>query len=357
MKTRPFDDAVRATRPATSSRSTAGSGTGSSGDGALFPAIEPFDSAWLEVGDGHRIHYEQCGTADGPAALFLHGGPGSGCSPRHRRLLNPAWRIVLFDQRGCGRSTPTGECRANTTADLVADIERLRGHLGITRWLVFGGSWGSSLALAYCAQHRAACRGAILRGIFLTGQADIDWFFSGAGQLLPEHRSSLAAIAPPNRRAALASWYFDTVAGADEDARIEAIRRWMDWEEALSCPGSPPSPAGSVTREAALTQVDKYRLQAHYLRRECFIGEARALDFARTMRGLPTAILHGRLDLVCRPSNAWALHQALPGSRLHFVDGAGHSPFDAPMARALVAAGDHFLAHGSFARWPVEDAA
>ncbi|ATE60806.1 prolyl aminopeptidase [Thauera sinica] len=319
--------------------------------------MEPIDRGWLDVGDGHRIHYEQCGAADGPAAVFLHGGPGSGCSPRHRGLPGPGWRVVLFDQRGCGRSTPHGECRSNTTADLVADIERLRTHLGIDRWLVFGGSWGASLALAYCAQHRDACLGAILRGIFLTGAGDIDWFFNGAGQLLPEHWATLAAIAPPDRRTALAAWYFDAVAGEDEEVRIDAVRRWMDWEEALSRPGSPPPPAGTASREAASARIAKYRLQAHYLRRECFMGESRALDFARGMQGLPTAILHGRLDLVCRPSNAWILHRALPGSRLQFVDGAGHSPFDTPMAQALAAAGRHFLAHGSFAGWPAGPAA
>ena len=340
-----------------SSRAVADCGAGPSCGDALFPEIEPFDRGWLEVGHDHHIYYEQCGATDGPAALFLHGGPGSGCSPRHRRLLNPGWRIVLFDQRGCGRSTPKGECRANTTADLVADIERLRAHLGLAHWLVFGGSWGSSLALAYCAQHRTACRGAILRGIFLTGQADIDWFFNGAGQLLPDHWSALAGIAPRDRHAALAAWYFDTVAGEDDEAGIEAVRRWMDWEEALSSPGSPPSPAASGSRDAASAQLAKYRLQAHYLRHECFIGEARALEFARTMQGLPTAILHGRLDLICRPSNAWAVHQALPGSQLHFVDGAGHSPFDPTMAHALVAAGDHFLAHGNFVGWPANDVA
>lgn len=326
-------------------------------DDLPFPPIEPFDAGWLDVGDGHRIYYEQCGTLDGPAALFLHGGPGSGCSPRHRRLLNPAWRIVLFDQRGCGRSTPAGECLANTTADLVADIERLRAHLGGLRWLVFGGSWGSSLALAYCAQHREACLGAILRGIFLTGNDDIDWFFNGAGQLLPDHWAALAVPAPSAHRSKLAMWYFDTVRGDDNDEAVEAVRHWMDWEEALSRPGLPPALAGRTSRETAAGQLAKYRLQAHYLRHECFIGRARALDFARALRGLPTAILHGRLDLVCRPSNAWAVHQALPDSRLLLVDGAGHSPFDAPMTQALVAAGDHFLAHGTFAGWPNEDRA
>lgn len=322
---------------------------------ALFPPIEPFATGVLDVGDGHRIYHEQCGSADGPAVLFLHGGPGSGCSPRHRQLLNPRWRIVLFDQRGCGRSTPQGEWRSNTTADLVADIERLRAHLGIGQWLVFGGSWGASLALAYCAQHRSACRGALLRGIFLTGKADIDWFFNGAGPLLPEHWARLASIAPAARRASLAAWYCERVASGDDEAAIEAVRHWMDWEEALSRPGFPPPAAGTTKRITAAAQLAKYRLQAHYLRHKCFMGEARALEFAHAMQGLPLAIVHGRLDLICRPANAWALHRAVPGSRLCFVDGAGHSPFDSPMAHALTAAGDHFLAHGSFAGWPASD--
>lgn len=312
-------------------------------EGGLFAPIEPFDQGWLEVGDGHRIYFEQCGTAGGPAALFLHGGPGSGCSARHRQLLDPAWRIVLFDQRGCGRSTPRGECKANTTANLVTDIERLRHHLGIDRWVVFGGSWGSSLGLVYCALHRQACAGAILRGIFLTGRADLDWFFNGAGRVLPDHWAALADLAPVDQRHRLAQWYLDTVSGDDTDRAIEAVRRWMTWEEALTRPGSPPAADRITNREAAAAQLAKYRVQAHYLRHECFIGEARMLDLAGQLEGLPVLILHGRRDLVCRPTNALALHQALPGSRLQFVDGAGHSPFDLPMTGALTQAGDHFL--------------
>lgn len=343
-----------AASPARSPTEDRGAAAEDRGDGVLFPPCTPFDRGWLDVGEGHCLFYEQCGTPGGPPVVFLHGGPGSGCSPRHRQLLNPAWRMVLFDQRGCGRSTPRGECRANTTADLVADIERLRTHLGIERWLVFGGSWGASLALAYCAQHRFTCTGAILRGIFLTGQRDIDWFFKGAGDLLPDHWSRLAAIAPPDRRVALAQWYFDTVGGHDDQLAIEAVHRWMDWEEALSHPGATPSPARAVDLDAARTQLPKYRLQAHYLRHECFVGETRMLEFARSLAGIPVAILHGRLDLVCRPSNAWAVHHVLPGSRLQLIDGAGHSPFDAAMARALAAAGNHFLAHRNFEDWAAD---
>lgn len=320
-------------------------------DALRFPAIEPWQQGRLDVGDGHTLYFEQCGNPAGVPVVFLHGGPGSGCSPRHRRLLDPArFRVVLFDQRGCGRSTPRGECGHNTTTDLIADIERLRAHLGIPRWLVLGGSWGSSLALAYCAAHRDACLGAILRGVFLTGHGDLEWFFETAGDLVPDGWAQFAAVAPRDRRARLKEWLFETVGGADRALALETVRHWMRWEETLGA-GVPVSDLPELDDDAAQACLDKYRLQAHYLSNECFLGEAALLDRARAIAGLPVAILHGRLDRVCRPVNAWRLHLALRGSRLQFVDGAGHSPFDAPMAAALAAVGTHFATHGDFAGW------
>ena len=296
------------------------------------------------------IYFEQCGNPAGLPVVFLHGGPGSGCSPRHRSLLDPArFRVVLFDQRGCGRSTPRGECAHNTTADLVADIERLRAHLGIARWLVLGGSWGSALAVAYGAAHRAACLGAIVRGIFLAGRDDIDWFFRGAGALVPDGWEELAAIAPPAERTRLDAWLFDAVSGADRGIALQAVRHWMRWEDTVEA-GTPRAlPQLDAAGEQAA--LDKYRVQAHYLRHECFLGDAALLGRAVALAGLPVAILHGRQDRVCRPIDAWRLHRAIPGSRLLFVDGAAHSPFDLPMAAALAGAGDHFAEHGDFSGW------
>lgn len=321
-------------------------------DPALYPPLEPYASGMVDVGDGHRVYFEQCGAPDGVPVVFLHGGPGSGCAARHRRFFDPArYRVVLFDQRGCGRSTPRGELRHNTSAHLVADIERLREHLGIERWLVFGGSWGSSLGLAYCAAHKAACSGAILRGVFLTGRRDAAWFFDDMRHLLPDAWQRLADHAPRRRRRDLLAWYAGRIGGADREAALAAVCEWMRWEEALTQPGRTVTTLPSPSGDEAQRLIDKYRLQAHYLLRECFLGERRLLDCAARMHGLPTAILHGRLDWVCRPEAAWRVHHTLHGSRLRLVDGAGHSPFDAPMARALIEATDHFAARGDFAGW------
>ncbi len=320
---------------------------------ALFAPLQPFDVGLLAVGDGHHLHYQQCGAADGVPLLFLHGGPGSGCSARQRQFFDPArWRAVLFDQRGCGRSLPRGSLIANTTAALLADIEALRRHLGIERWLVFGGSWGSTLALAYCARHPDACLGAILRGIFFGGQADIDWFFHDVGVLLPDAWQDLCApVAPVATAAQLTRFYLQAPFAADPQAAADAVRRWMNWEAALCAPGRTPSPLAALDGEARQAALDKYRIQAHYLAHECFLGEAEVLECARRIAGLPVALLHGKLDFVCRSANALRLHQTLPGSRLRFIDEAGHNPFDAPMTKALIEACDHFLEHGDFSGW------
>lgn len=331
----------------------------------------PWHTGHLDAGDGHRLYYEECGNPSGTPAVVLHGGPGSGCSPRMRALLDPQpFRIVLFDQRGCGRSTPRGACAANHTDALVADLERLREHLGIERWLVFGGSWGASLGVAYCARHARSCLGAILRGVFLTGRADIDWFFNGAAALAPGAWQRLAALAPAARRDALAAWYCEAVSGADTALAHAAVARWVAWEQALMQPQAPPArpdatdartigaaadpvdPAAGNDGADWQAHLDKYRVQAHYLHQECFVGEAELLRRAATIKALPVAILHGRADRICRPANAAKLAAAWGGARLELVEGAGHSPFDPPMRNALRAAARHFLAHGNFNGWP-----
>jgi len=307
-------------------------------DALPFPPAPLLEHGLLDVGDGHRLYFERCGKPDGLPVLFLHGGPGSGCNPRQRQLFDPArFQVVLFDQRGCGRSTPRGGCHANTTRELIDDIERLRLHLGIGRWLVFGGSWGAALGVAYCSAHPQACLGAILRGSFLTGQPDLDWFFGpeGAGAICADAWSSFCTALPPAA-----------------EGRALAAEAWAAWEEALITPGRAPAapPVRDAAERAAL--IDKYRVQAHYLAHRGFLGEETVLEAAGRMAGIPAAILHGRLDLVCRARNALRLHAALPGSRLQWVDDAGHSPFDPPLTRALIGALAHFAEHGDFACWP-----
>lgn len=319
---------------------------------ALYPTLEPFAAGWLNVDDAHCIYYEQCGRTEGLPVVFLHGGPGSGCSPRHRQLLDPArCRLVLFDQRGCGRSLPRGSLRGNTSDKLVADIEHLRRHLGIDRWLVVGGSWGAGLALAYAAAHPASCLGLVLRGAFLGRVSDLDWFFQQAGQLLPDSWTELARQAPVAARGDLLRWLS---AGLHSDQPQEALARamaWEAWEAALAqrqCVSPPPDlPAG----DGACALVDKYRVQSHYLMNGCFWGDVSLLERARSLASVPTAILHGRLDWICRPQAAWALHHSLPGSRLQWVDGGGHSPFEPAMALALAQAVVHYARHGHFTTW------
>lgn len=288
----------------------------------------------LAVGDHHSLWFEQCGAPTGTPLLFLHGGPGSGCSPRHRDLFDLSrFRVILFDQRGCGRSTPRGGLVANTTAHLVADIERLRAHLGIARWLVSGGSWGSTLALAYCAQHPEACLGAVLRGIFLARREDIDGFFEGAATLLPEACARFSASVPGDGR--LAERACDAVLGADDLHALTVVRHWMQWEESLTL--GQPAPLPQLDADTAARMLDKYRVQAHYLRHGCFLREGEWQRMAARLGNLPVMLLHGRQDAICRPEGALALHHALPGSHLQWVD-AGHSPFAPAMMAALRAA-------------------
>ena len=312
-----------------------------------------FDSGWLDVGHGHRVYYEQAGNADGIPVVLLHGGPGSGSSPRQRVFYDPArFRIVQFDQRGCGRSEPMGETAHNRTAALVGDIERLRAHLAIDRWLVSGGSWGSTLAMAYSAQHRERVTGVLLRAVFLAGRADLDWYFHGSRAVSPEaHERFMAEIPRRWRRRVLA--YLDRALGG-EDA-VKALRlasAWQNYEATLNgndpaLPQSVPAPAGGA---AAL--IAKYRIQAHYLAQRCFLGHGAALRAAATLHGVPVALIHGTRDLICLPQSAWRVYRACPGIRLAWAPGAGHDPFHPAMDALTRAALACFAADGNFLRWP-----
>jgi proline iminopeptidase len=321
---------------------------------ALRPPAEPPASSMLDVGEGHHIYYEQCGDAAGIPVVFLHGGPGSGCSPRHRQLFDlTRYRVTLFDQRGCGRSLPRGSVQANTSDALINDIEQLRQHLGIERWLVFGGSWGAGLGLAYAAAHPTACLGLILRGVFLGRPSDLDWFFQQARQFLPDAWALLGAQAPPAAHGYLLRWLHDGLHGDDAQVALARAVAWETWEASVSQRHSAaPRPVPPPVKEAAAL-LDKYRVQSHYLIKGCFWGEGESalLARARSLAGVPTAILHGRLDWVCRPQAAWDLHQRLPGSRLQWLEACGHSPFEPAMSQALAQALANFATHGHFAGW------
>ena len=275
---------------------------------------------------------------------------------QQRRFFDPAvFRIVLFDQRGCGRSTPRGELAGNDTAGLLRDIEQLRRQLDIERWVVFGGSWGASLAIAYAAENPSACLGVLLRGTFLTGSRDLSWFFGGAGALLPAPWQKLVlSLGLPlaledceHAGHTVLAMLRRRLFSEDPAMAAAAATAWAAWEDAVSRPGvgravEPRAEASTAQRPDASPPtggnpelVDKYRVQAHYLEHECFLGEARLLDLAARVAPVAVEIVHGRLDWVCRPANAWQVHQAIAGSSLTWVDQAGHNPYEPPMLKAL----------------------
>ena len=318
-------------------------------------ATAAFDAGWLDVGHGHRLYYEQAGAADGIPIVLLHGGPGSGSNARQRDIADPArFRIVQFDQRGAGRSTPAGETAHNHTDALIADIEALREALGIGRWLVGGGSWGASLALAYAARHRERATGVFLRGTFLTGRDDLDWFFDGAGAFAPEAHEMFVRVVPRRWHRNVVDWLDRAFARGDPRC-AEIAAAWQAYEMALS--GDMPStsrPNATVPTDAAAAArlVAKYRVQSHYLARKCFLGDAAVLRAANDLRGVPVAIVHGERDLVCRPENAWRVHRTCAGSRLAWAIGAGHSPWHPATFALSRSALDAFAERGDFSAWP-----
>ena len=305
----------------------------------LFPAIEPYRHGFLDPQDGHTVYFEECGSADGLPVVFLHGGPGSGCGPKLRQLFNPAsTRVVMFDQRGCGRSTAENPLQANTTAHLLLDMERLREHLDIDRWLVVGGSWGGGLGLAYASAHPQACLGAVIRGVFLSRPVDLQWFFHDARQCMPDAWSDFAThldgVTPQDSCARICRQMLQT----DDAGALVVARAWQDWENAVTNRHYTPANSAAPDDKAALALLAKYRLQSHYLLNRCFFPQDGLLNHLSALGSLPVHLVHGRLDWICLPEAAWAVHRALPHSRLSMVDAVGHNPFEAPMTGVLVQA-------------------
>ncbi len=298
----------------------------------LFAACVPFREHRLAVGDGHLLAVEESGSPDGIPVVFLHGGPGSCCSSEHRRFFDPArFRAVLFDQRGCGQSAPLGGLHANTTAHLLADIEQIRQTLGIERWLVFGGSWGSLLALAYARQHPAHVSGLILRGIFLGSADELQRYAQGLDQMAPEAWQRLAAGVPASERGHLLHAYTRRLLDNELAVRQSAARHWIDYERALM--GEAPLTAVPDARQLAKTAV-----QAHYLAQSCFIDSAGLLADCSNFRHLPAIIVQGSDDPVCPPVAAERLHRAWPEAKLQIVPGGRHSALAPDMAAACIAA-------------------
>ena len=313
----------------------------------LYPAIEPHDSGTLGAGDGNLLYWEVCGNPDGKPALVLHGGPGSGCTPHHRRYFDPdAYRVVLFDQRGCGRSRPHAsdpatDLKTNTTHHLLGDIELLRRHLGIGAWLVFGNSWGSTLALAHAEQHRERVSELILVAVTMTRRSEIDWLYHGAGRFLPEAWARFRAGVPVTDSSDdLVEAYYRLLHHADPAVRERAARSWCDWEDALVAldPDARPNPRYEDPR----FRMAFARIVTHYFTHHAWLEDGALLQHADRLRGLPGVMIHGRLDLGSPLITAWELAQAWPDGELFTLSAAGHSAGDPGMTETIVAATDGF---------------
>jgi len=308
----------------------------------LYPPIEPYVRHTFEVEPPHRIHVQECGNPQGIPVLFVHGGPGGGCEPYHRQYFDPQrYRIVLFDQRGCGRSLPHAELQGNTTQALLADMEIIRVRLGVERWLLFGGSWGSTLSLVYSETFPERVLGLVLRGIFLCRPEDIHWFYQdGASRLFPDYWRDFVAPVAPSRRRNMVSAYYELLTGDDEVNRLAAARAWSVWEGRTSTLRSNPVLVEHFGHtHFALSMA---RIECHYFVNNCFLAPNQILEQAARLQRIPGVIVQGRYDVVCPMDQADALHRAWPAARLEVIDDAGHSAGEPGIVDALVRATDGY---------------
>jgi len=317
--------------------------------GTLYPAVRPYHRAYLRVSSLHELYYEESGNAKAKAVVFLHGGPGAATNPAMRRFFDPRrYRIVLFDQRGCGASRPHAELRENTTWDLVSDIEALREHLGIDRWMVFGGSWGSTLALAYAQRHPERVTELVVRGIFLLRRSELEWFYQnplGAASIFPDLWEHYVAPIPAEERGDMIQAYYRRLTSDDPKTRATAARAWSVWEGATSF---------LRTSASYLSKFDNpeyaaafARIEAHYFVNRGFLdSDDQLLRDVHRMRHIRGVIVQGRYDLVCPMRSAWDLHRAWPQSQLRIVPDAGHSAMEVGITRELVGATDRFARRG-----------
>jgi len=315
----------------------------------LYPEIEPYDQGMLDEGENNTIYWETCGNPSGKPVVVLHGGPGSGCTPGMRRFFDPtAYRVVLFDQRGCGRSRPhasdpTTDLSTNTTWHLLFDMERLRRHLGINRWMLFGGSWGSTLALAYAEEYPQVVSAIILWGVAMTRRTEINWLYRDVAPLFPEQWSRFIAGVPEEERAGdLVEAYFRLMNSAHPDHCAQAARNFHDWEWALFTAVTTPTPTPSSQWMDPIFQLARGRIITHYFRHGAWLDEGILLAQAHRLAGIPGVMVHGRFDVGSPLKAAWELAQAWPDSELVIVEGAGHSTSDPGMDTALIAATDRF---------------
>lgn len=309
----------------------------------LYPEITPYHSDKIKVSDIHTIYFEECGNPNGRPVIFLHGGPGGGIQPSYRQYFNPEkWRIILLDQRGCGQSTPFAELRENTTWDLVADIETLRKHLQIEKWAVFGGSWGSTLALAYGITHPYSCTAFFLRGIFLLRKKEIDWFYQeGCSKIFPDAWEEYLKPIRPSERGNLVQAYHQRLISTNAQVRRAAAKAWATWEGSTS----KLIPDAQMIAHYSDDEFSEAfaRIECHYFMNNGFLSEDNfLLNNVNKIRHLPAIIVHGRYDVVCPVENAWDLHRAWPEAELKIIANSGHSLSEVGIVDALIDATDRF---------------
>ena len=309
----------------------------------LFPEIEPFNTGFIKVSDLHTIYYEEVGNPDGKPVVFLHGGPGGGIQSSYRQYFDPDdYHVILFDQRGCGKSTPYAELRQNTTWDLVSDIEKLRSLLNIEKWLVFGGSWGTTLGLSYAIRHPQSVLGLILRGIFLCRDSEIEWFYQhGTSNIFPDAWEKFLEPIPPGERLDLVGSYYKRLTSTDETTRLKAAQAWSIWEGSTS--RLIPDPENIQHFEDPEVAVAFARIECHYFINKAFMPSRNfLLDNAPAINHIPTRIIQGRYDVICPAVSAWQLKQAMPSADLRIVPDAGHSMMEIGVRNELIQATEDF---------------
>ncbi len=322
----------------------------------LYPEIDSYNKSWLQVNEVHQIYYEESGNPDGSPVVFLHGGPGSGCNPGQRRFFDPKhYRIILLDQRGCGRSKPQGELSNNTTDALVSDLEALRLHLNIKHWHIFGGSWGSTLALAYATQHPNNVISMALRGIFLSRSSELSWFLGEIKYFYPDVWHTLIEYLPLDERDDVLTAFEQRVFSDNVEVSCPAAEAWNNYEGSIMrlMPPQPKDNTKDTTNkkttpatieQAKLTSVSQARIQIHYVRNHCFIDGEAILKAAEKLSHIPTAIVQGRYDMVCPPETAWRLSKVMPHADFTLVPDAGHSAMESGTISGLVSATEKFKA-------------